>query len=81
MRMNLRNRILLPSAAVIVLLVAISGIVSFLMSRSTSQTILTDQMQQICESSLRQVESWVDIQRMAIVQWSVHPEVAVGPGG
>ena len=75
MTLNLRNRILLPSLALLLLVTAGLSLVSFSMSRKALDDSYDGQLRQICSSSLQQIENWVEGQKNNIVHWAAQPHV------
>jgi len=75
MKWNLKNRILVPTLALVVVTTAAISGVSYLISQSTMTKTLDDQLEQICSSSMRQIETWVDGQRTNLIHWSTQPHI------
>ncbi len=85
MKLTLRNRILLPTLLLILTVTVILSGVAFTMSRKAMDDGLDAHLNQICESSLQQVESWVLGQRTNVAHWATQPHVLTalqdGPEG
>jgi len=78
MKWNLRNRILVPTVALIITITAALSAVSYWMGRSAIEDAMDGQLDQICASGLRQVEGWVEGQRQNLVQWAIQPQILAG---
>ncbi len=77
MKWNLKNRILVPTVALIVLITLAISIVSFRMSQSSLSAAMDSQLQGICASTVNQIETWVGGQRQFLAHWSVQPGVVL----
>jgi len=75
MNLNLRNRILLPTLALIFTVTLVLSVVSFYLSRRALNDSFNAQLEQICDSSLQQIESWVLGEQANIIHWSTQPHV------
>jgi len=75
MKWNLRNRILIPTMALIVVTTVSISAVSYWMSQTTMEATLDTQLDGICSSAVHQVEAWVEAQRQNVVHWSVQPRI------
>ena len=75
MNLNLRNRILLPALALILTVTLVLSLVSFYLSGKEVDRSLDENLQQVCASSLKQVESWVDAQRNNVAHWAAQAHV------
>jgi len=70
MKWNLRNRILGPALTLLGLTTVAISAVSFWMSRNAMDRALDAQLDNICATSVTQVEAWVDAERLNMVHWS-----------
>ncbi|MDI1247479.1 MAG: cache domain-containing protein, partial [Lacunisphaera sp.] len=80
MNWNLRNRILVPTAALLILVIIAISAVSFWMGRSSMEVALDQQLDQIGSSGIRQVDSWIDGQRQNVAHWAAQPHVLTALG-
>jgi methyl-accepting chemotaxis protein len=76
MKWNLRNRILVPVLALLIVSVGVTTLLSYLMSSSLVRRTLREQVQQTTRGGINQIGSWIDLQRMNIIHWNKSPEVA-----
>jgi len=67
MKWTLRNRILAPTATLLAIAAVTISAVSYWMSRQSAEDLLDAQLEDICNSGLRQVETWIDGQQQNIV--------------
>jgi len=74
MKWNLKTRIVAPTVALIVAITATISIVSFCKSRTMLDEALTGQVNQLCRSSIDQVEGWVGDKQRDLVQWAAEPQ-------
>ncbi len=82
MHWNLRNRILVPTLAIIVILTAGMGVTSYLMSRSMMNKAINSQLEKTCTTLVAEVEHWVDTQRKNTSLWALDTyAVKAGQGG
>jgi methyl-accepting chemotaxis protein len=82
MKWNLRNRILVPTVALLLVIsAAISG-VSYWLSSAALEESMDAQLDRICTSGLQSVETWIGGQRQNITHWAVQPAMlaALQPG-
>ncbi len=70
MKWTLRNRILLPTLALLSASVVATTSVSYMVSRSSMEQAYDAQLAYIAESGLAQVDSWIEGQRQNIVHWA-----------
>lgn len=70
MNWNLRNRILVPTLALILTITGVLSIVSYWMGSSALETTMNDQLRRICTTGLGQVEGWIEAQRQNVEQWA-----------
>lgn len=70
MNLSLRNKILLPVLALIVLGMGISTIVSYVQAKKAVENELNAQLGQITESSLTSLSSWVGDRKLDVSNWS-----------
>jgi len=75
MKWNLRNRILIPTLALILAIAGTISAVSYWMSSSAIEETMEGQLAAICDSGLHQVETWIEGQRQNITQWAFQPHV------
>jgi len=75
MQWNLKNRILIPAATLILATTLIVSLVSFWMSKASLQTAMDAQLKQLCSTTMAQVEEWMGGQQQNLIQWSAQPEV------
>jgi methyl-accepting chemotaxis protein len=68
MQWNIRSRILVPTIAVVILTAASIAAVSFAIVRTFARERALDQLHQTCTATMRQVESWIDVERKNLVQ-------------
>ncbi|HRY49967.1 MAG TPA: methyl-accepting chemotaxis protein [Candidatus Paceibacterota bacterium] len=61
--MNLRNRILVPTLGLIILVTLALSATSYFMARNALETSVEESMAGTCAASLRQIETWIDGQR------------------
>lgn len=80
MKLNLRNRILLPTLALILSVTSVMGVSSFFRNRRLLDESFDTQLRYICESSLRQVEGWVEGQRNNVIHWAGQPHLLTALG-
>lgn len=75
MKWNLTKRIVVPSVAIVLACTLSISLVSFLMGRKVLHQVTQDQLGQLCGSSMAQVESWLDGQRLNLLHWAGAPNV------
>jgi methyl-accepting chemotaxis protein len=81
MKLSLKNRIVLPTCTLIVLIVLAIGLITVIMNRSLVVRILNDQMTRACDSGISELERWLDLQKNVVKCWSVDPSVIGVAGG
>ncbi len=59
MKLNLRNRFLLPTITLIILGMGVSAMVSYIVSRNAIETLIITQLNQLADSTSRQLSSWL----------------------
>jgi methyl-accepting chemotaxis protein len=70
MKLSLRNKILLPVLALIVLGMGISTIVSYVQAKKTVEAELNRQLEQITQSTLTSLSSWVGDRSLDVSNWA-----------
>ncbi|MDR3460571.1 MAG: methyl-accepting chemotaxis protein [Verrucomicrobiae bacterium] len=75
MKWNLKNRIAVPTVALVLTITIALSLVSFLKSRAMLNKTLDAQLNQQCAVSINEVESWVEANRQNLLQWAVEPQI------
>ncbi|MFW6333883.1 MAG: methyl-accepting chemotaxis protein [Desulfosalsimonas sp.] len=70
MSLNIKNRILVPVLAIIVLGMGISSAVSYFQSKKTIEDELQSQLKQHTKSSVEGLSGWIKSRRLDIATWS-----------
>jgi methyl-accepting chemotaxis protein len=70
MNLSLRNKILVPTLAIIALSSAILSGVSYYSSKNTLENTLEQQIEQISHSTIQEVEYWIASLQRSLVTWS-----------
>ena len=76
MNWNLKNRITVPTVALIVVMAATISLVSFVKSGTMLGNILKTQLKEQCATSIAQVEDWMEAQQQNLLQLTFAPAVA-----
>jgi len=76
MNWNLKNRITVPTVALIVVIAATISLVSFKKSGTMLDKILKAQINEQCATSIAQVEDWMEAQQQNLLQLAFAPAVA-----
>lgn len=77
MKWTLRNRILVPAVTLLAVAAISISVVSYWMSRKTVEDILDAQLDDICNTGLRQVENWIEGEQQDIAHWAASSHVLV----
>jgi len=71
MRLNIRNKFLIPMIILVVVGMGGSSIISYTLSKSALKTALTGQIKQIADSTVVVMQSWVRDRTLDVANWSV----------
>ena len=80
MKWNLRNRIAVPAIALVALVTATIGVAAFLISRAMLNHAMDAQLEQTCNTTVTQVEDWLDGQRKLLQVWANQPQTLTALG-
>lgn len=75
MKWNLGNRIMVLTGAMVVTVAAITSAISYFKGRAMLDGAVKTQLQQLCASTLSQVETWVDGQQQYLSLTALQPEM------
>jgi methyl-accepting chemotaxis protein len=70
MKLNLRNKFLIPTLTLVIVGIGISTMVSYVKSKNAIKDIIRNNMTQISELSTNQLSSWITDIKDEIVRWS-----------
>ena len=70
MKMSLRNRFLFPMLLLIIVGMGTSTVVSYIKAKSALEEEITSQLDQIAESTLEVVDTWLKDRRLNVSNWS-----------
>ncbi len=69
MKLNLRNKFLIPTITLVILGIAVSTVISYVKSKNAIEDIIKDNMTQITSLSSEQLNSWVTDIKNEIKRW------------
>ncbi|MFT3870392.1 MAG: methyl-accepting chemotaxis protein [Nibricoccus sp.] len=75
MKWTLRNRILVPTVSLLAVAAISISAASYGISRQSLEDIFDAQMADICNSGLRQVETWMEGQQQNIAHWAASAHI------
>jgi len=70
MKLNLRNKFLIPTLALVILGIAVSTIISYVKSKNAIEDIIKDNMNQITSLSSAQLSTWIADVKDEVERWS-----------
>ena len=70
MRMNLRNRFLLPMLLLIILGMGTSTVVSYIKAKGALEDEINSRLEQTADSTLEVIDSWIADQKLNVSNWS-----------
>ncbi len=71
MRLNIRNKFLVPMVILVIIGMGGSSIISYTLSKNALQTALTGQIKQLADSTVQIMQSWVRDRTLDVANWSV----------
>ncbi len=70
MKLNLRNRFMIPTLALIIIGMGVTVAISYDQSKRALRNAITSQVVQLAESSVKNMDTWIDDRMLDIKHWS-----------
>jgi len=75
MKLSLKSRIVVPTCALVILIVICVGLTSLLMSRTLMWKMLDSQMTGVCKTGISEMERWMTQQKNSVICWAEDPTI------
>jgi len=72
-RLSLVNKFLFPTILLIIIGMGVSAFISYVNSKNAMEKIITGQITQFCESTLKNISFWINDRKLELSNWSKQP--------
>ena len=72
-KLSLVNKFLFPTILLIIIGMGFSAFISYVNSKNAMEVIITSQITQFCQSTLKNISFWIDDRRLELNNWSKQP--------
>jgi len=70
MKLTLKNKFLLPTLALVIFGMGLSGVISHSLSRSALKSVITDQIEHIADTTIKNMDAWLKDRTLDVRSWS-----------